>query len=151
MNSIDSAFSLHEKALGVRSQRMEILSRNIANADTPNFKAQDIDFKAMLQDVKTEYLNAAQSGLDYVLGRNATGYSFVTGIGALSGAGASMLEPGPCPALEEPPCPIRRLCSNPKPPTTRRRSCASTSAFSGRGGSRARLTACESRRLRTSP
>lgn len=31
---------------------------------------------------KTEYLNAAQSGLDYVLGRNATGYSFVTGIGA---------------------------------------------------------------------
>ena len=31
---------------------------------------------------KTEYLNAAQSGLDYVLGRNATAYSFVTGIGA---------------------------------------------------------------------
>ena len=31
---------------------------------------------------KPEYLNAAQSGLDYVLGRNATGYSFVTGIGA---------------------------------------------------------------------
>jgi endoglucanase len=31
---------------------------------------------------KAEYLNAAQSGLDYVLGRNATGYSFVTGIGA---------------------------------------------------------------------
>ena len=31
---------------------------------------------------KVEYLNAAQSGLDYVLGRNATGYSFVTGIGA---------------------------------------------------------------------
>jgi endoglucanase len=31
---------------------------------------------------KVEYLNAAQSGLDYVLGRNATGYSFVTGFGA---------------------------------------------------------------------
>ncbi|MTV37170.1 heme-degrading domain-containing protein [Duganella radicis] len=31
---------------------------------------------------KADYLNAAQSGLDYVLGRNATGYSFVTGIGA---------------------------------------------------------------------
>jgi flagellar basal-body rod protein FlgB len=37
---------------------MEVLARNIANADTPNYKAQDIDFKAMLQDVKTEYLNA---------------------------------------------------------------------------------------------
>jgi endoglucanase len=31
---------------------------------------------------KADYLNAAQSSLDYVLGRNATGYSFVTGIGA---------------------------------------------------------------------
>jgi endoglucanase len=30
---------------------------------------------------KADYLSAAQSGLDYVLGRNATGYSFVTGIG----------------------------------------------------------------------
>ena len=50
MNSIDGAFSLHEKALGVRSQRMEILSRNIANADTPNFKAQDIDFKQVLRE-----------------------------------------------------------------------------------------------------
>ena len=29
-----------------------------------------------------DYLRAAQSGLDYVLGRNATGYSFVTGYGA---------------------------------------------------------------------
>jgi endoglucanase len=29
-----------------------------------------------------DYLNAAQSGLDYVLGRNATAYSFVTGFGA---------------------------------------------------------------------
>jgi len=31
---------------------------------------------------KLDYLNAAQSGLDYVLGRNATAYSFVTGFGA---------------------------------------------------------------------
>ena len=31
---------------------------------------------------KPDYLAAAQSGLDYVLGRNATGYAFVTGIGA---------------------------------------------------------------------
>ncbi|SFU94907.1 glycoside hydrolase family 9 protein [Pseudoduganella namucuonensis] len=31
---------------------------------------------------RADYLHAAQSGLDYVLGRNATGYSFVTGFGA---------------------------------------------------------------------
>jgi flagellar basal-body rod protein FlgB len=58
MNLLSDAFGIHERALSVRSQRMEVLARNIANADTPNYKAQDVDFKAMLQDVKTEYLNA---------------------------------------------------------------------------------------------
>ena len=37
---------------------MEVLARNIANADTPNFKAQDVDFKAMLKEAGKEYLNA---------------------------------------------------------------------------------------------
>jgi flagellar basal-body rod protein FlgB len=58
MDVFSNAFGIHERALGVRSQRMEVLARNIANADTPNYKAQDIDFKAMLQDAKTEYLTA---------------------------------------------------------------------------------------------
>lgn len=34
-----------------------------------------------LDKTKTEYLNSAQSLLDYLLGRNATDYSFVTGFG----------------------------------------------------------------------
>jgi flagellar basal-body rod protein FlgB len=58
MDILNSAFGIHEQALKVRSQRMEVLARNIANADTPNFKAQDLDFKAMLQDVKKDYLTA---------------------------------------------------------------------------------------------
>lgn len=49
MNFIDRAFSLNEKSLNVRAQRMEVLSRNIANADTPHFKAQDIDFKSVMK------------------------------------------------------------------------------------------------------
>ena len=49
MNFIDKAFSLNEKSLNVRAQRMEVLSRNIANADTPHFKAQDIDFKSIMK------------------------------------------------------------------------------------------------------
>ena len=52
MNMIDKALGVHEKALGMRNQRMEVLSRNIANADTPNFKAQDLDFKALLKDTQ---------------------------------------------------------------------------------------------------
>ena len=58
MNLFSNAFGIHEKALQVRSQRMEVLARNIANADTPNFKAQDLDFKAMLKEAGKEYLNA---------------------------------------------------------------------------------------------
>ncbi len=58
MDVFSSAFGIHERALGVRSQRMEVLARNIANADTPNYKAQDVDFKAMLKEAKTEYLTA---------------------------------------------------------------------------------------------
>jgi flagellar basal-body rod protein FlgB len=58
MDVFNTAFGIHERALGVRSQRMEVLARNIANADTPNYKAQDVDFKAMLKEAKTEYLTA---------------------------------------------------------------------------------------------
>ena len=58
MDVFQSALGIHERALAVRSQRMEVIARNIANADTPNYKAQDIDFKSMLKELKTEYLTA---------------------------------------------------------------------------------------------
>jgi flagellar basal-body rod protein FlgB len=58
MDILNTAFGIHEQALKVRSQRMEVLARNIANADTPNYKAQDLDFKAMLKEVKKDYLTA---------------------------------------------------------------------------------------------
>lgn len=46
--SFDSALGIHEHALTVRSRRAEVLSNNLANVDTPNFKARDVDFKTML-------------------------------------------------------------------------------------------------------
>ena len=63
MKLFDSAFGIHERALTLRSQHMEILSRNIANSDTPNFKAQDIDFKASLNSVQaSSALSVTNSG-----------------------------------------------------------------------------------------
>lgn len=38
------ALGIHEQALGFRAQRAEVLANNIANADTPNYKARDLDF-----------------------------------------------------------------------------------------------------------
>ena len=49
MKILGQPFGIHEKALGLRNRRMEMLARNIANADTPHFKAQDIDFKTVLK------------------------------------------------------------------------------------------------------
>jgi flagellar basal-body rod protein FlgB len=50
LNKLDSALDFHQTALRVRGQRQELIAANIANADTPNFKARDIDFKAAMQN-----------------------------------------------------------------------------------------------------
>jgi len=51
MKVLDGALGIHEQALSVRSRRLEVLAQNIANADTPGFKARDVDFKHVLADV----------------------------------------------------------------------------------------------------
>ena len=60
MNFIDKALDIHARALDVRSRRMELLARNIANADTPHFKAQDIDFRSVLGNVRNDVLVTTQ-------------------------------------------------------------------------------------------
>jgi flagellar basal-body rod protein FlgB len=42
-------FGIHGAALELRSQRMGLLTSNIANASTPGYKARDIDFAAALK------------------------------------------------------------------------------------------------------
>ena len=45
---LDDVFAFNENALRLRGQRQQLLASNIANADTPNYKAKDMDFgKAM--------------------------------------------------------------------------------------------------------
>jgi flagellar basal-body rod protein FlgB len=46
--SLDSYLGVHADALKVQSQRMEVLANNLANVDTPNYKARDIDFRSAL-------------------------------------------------------------------------------------------------------
>ena len=46
---LDNAFGMHEQALKLRSHRAEVLAGNIANADTPGYKARDFDFHKLLQ------------------------------------------------------------------------------------------------------
>ena len=62
MNVLDKALGVHAQALNMRSQRMELLARNIANADTPNFKARDIDFKQVMQQTQDTAMTTTQAG-----------------------------------------------------------------------------------------
>ncbi len=45
---MDPIFGLHESALLIRARRMDVLARNLANADTPGYKARDMDFTTEL-------------------------------------------------------------------------------------------------------
>ncbi len=47
-----NVLSTYENALLVRAQRNEVLAANIANADTPGYKARDIDFRAALSSAR---------------------------------------------------------------------------------------------------
>lgn len=44
---------IHGTALSIREQRLQVLAANIANADTPNYRAQDIDFNSALNAALT--------------------------------------------------------------------------------------------------
>ncbi|MDP2878340.1 MAG: flagellar basal body rod protein FlgB [Sulfuricella sp.] len=49
ISGIDKDFKFMHDALNLRAYRQQVLASNIANADTPNYKARDIDFAKELQ------------------------------------------------------------------------------------------------------
>jgi len=50
VSKLDQTINFNRQALGLRAYRQQVLAANIANSDTPNFKARDIDFNAALQN-----------------------------------------------------------------------------------------------------
>lgn len=46
---IDNLLQVKRAALNARAYRQELLASNIANADTPHYKARDVDFKGALE------------------------------------------------------------------------------------------------------
>lgn len=53
---IDKALGIHDDALLLFERRTRLIAENIANADTPNYKARDVDFNSVLQNTKTGQL-----------------------------------------------------------------------------------------------
>jgi flagellar basal-body rod protein FlgB len=62
IGAIDKNFSFMENALNLRAYRQQVLASNIANADTPNYKARDIDFAAELR--RAQGAKIGKLGLD---------------------------------------------------------------------------------------
>ena len=63
INKLDKELNFHHQALSLRAARQELLSSNVANADTPNFKAKDIDFASVLRDRLSLTTNINKTGL----------------------------------------------------------------------------------------
>ncbi|MCB4812329.1 flagellar basal body rod protein FlgB [Methylovorus menthalis] len=74
MNRLDATLAFNQSVLRVRAQRQELIAGNIANADTPNYKARDINFN--------DALNSALSGNETTgsgLGVNKTASNHLDG------------------------------------------------------------------------
>lgn len=62
--SFDQALGVHEQALQARVKRAEVLANNLANADTPGYKARDVDFQAMMQQAHEKMSGLQMSRTD---------------------------------------------------------------------------------------
>ncbi|NOX28137.1 MAG: flagellar basal body rod protein FlgB [Gammaproteobacteria bacterium] len=51
--SFENALGVHADALALRSKRLEVLASNLVNADTPGYKARDIDFRTALNEASS--------------------------------------------------------------------------------------------------
>lgn len=60
IKKLDDVMSLHSRAISLREQRQQVLASNIANADTPNYKARDFDFTAALKSAMAGNATASE-------------------------------------------------------------------------------------------
>ena len=72
---LTESLDFHSQALVLRAERQRVIAGNIANADTPGYKARDFNFATALRDA-----TAARGGADGASGGSGTGAG--TGIGA---------------------------------------------------------------------
>lgn len=54
IDKLDNELRFQQDAMGLRAERQQVLANNIANADTPNYRARDFDFAAELASSLSE-------------------------------------------------------------------------------------------------
>ena len=88
LDRLDASLDFYKQALGLRRQREQVLAANIANADTPNYKARDIDFRAALDQALDKGSAAPQSSSGLALA--TTSARHIAGQGPATSAAADM-------------------------------------------------------------
>lgn len=77
LRDLRASVSLYENALNLRVQRQQVIASNIANADTPHYKAKDFDFSAALKDAmagrQSGSINLAKTSARHIDGSGAGG------------------------------------------------------------------------------
>lgn len=92
-----SSFDFHAAALQLRGQRQQLIASNIANADTPNYKARDLRFTEAMAQYKEAGLAAGSDKLALRMSATAAGHVGKGADGnnaAAAMAGARTGEPG---------------------------------------------------------
>lgn len=79
INQINEDFGFYQKALALRQQRQEVLATNIANSDTPNYKARDIDFASALSQAMDEPRRLPDTQLTLTSARHIPAQAHSTG------------------------------------------------------------------------
>ncbi|WP_144641633.1 flagellar basal body rod protein FlgB [Bordetella genomosp. 13] len=63
LDRLSDDFRFFQQSISLRAQRQEVLSSNIANADTPNYKARDFDFKTAMENAMGERMRLPDTQL----------------------------------------------------------------------------------------
>lgn len=92
LGKLDQELAFVQNALGLRARRQELIAANIANADTPNYKARDIDFQAAL--------STAMGASGGPLGLVRTASNHLDRVGGSAGAGAVQYRTALQPSLD---------------------------------------------------
>ncbi|MGK5046403.1 flagellar basal body rod protein FlgB [Janthinobacterium sp. GB4P2] len=87
IGKLDDYMRFNETALSLRSTRQELLASNIANADTPNYKARDVDFASALKGAM-----ARKDGVQPALKGTAPQHMPGKGVAATAGSTGSKVE-----------------------------------------------------------
>lgn len=73
LDRLNEDFRFYQQALALRAQRQEVLSSNIANADTPNYKARDFNFRAAMQGALDARMRLPDTSLALTSARHIPG------------------------------------------------------------------------------